>query len=66
MSRKLREIIMSDFTMVPHADGGWAVPGGGRIEDHDAALDFAREWNDVLRRAKAKAKCKGCSGGCRK
>jgi len=48
MTRKVREIIMSDFTMVPHADGGWAVPGGGRIEDPEAAKEFAHHWNRLL------------------
>lgn len=48
MSRRVKEIIMSDFTMVPHAEGGWAVPGGGRIEDREAAEQFAREWNHLL------------------
>lgn len=48
MARKVREIILSHFTMVPHADGGWAVPGGGRIEDRDQAWTFAQEWNELL------------------
>lgn len=48
MTRKVREIILSHFTMVPHADGGWAVPGGGRIEEHHAALNFAHQWNHLI------------------
>lgn len=48
MTRKVREIILSHFTMVPHEDGGWAVPGGGRIEERDTALTFAQEWNELL------------------
>jgi hypothetical protein len=49
MTRKVREIILSHFTMVPHADGGWAVPGGGRIEEHHAAINFAHQWNHLMR-----------------
>lgn len=58
MTRKVKEIILSDFTMVPHADGGWAVPGGGRIEDHEAAKEFAREWNQLLVSLKQRAERK--------
>lgn len=48
MTRRVKEIILSHFTMVPHADGGWAVPGGGRIEQRDAAERFAEHWNKLL------------------
>lgn len=50
MTRRVKDIILSHFTMPAHEDGGWAMPGGGRIEDHDQALCFARAWNKLMER----------------
>lgn len=47
-----KDILLPNIRLVPHEDGGWAIPGGGVITDPVEAVAVARRLESCLRRDK--------------
>lgn len=46
------EILLPNIKLVPHADGGWALPGGGVTFDVHEAAEIAKRLEKSLGRDK--------------
>lgn len=46
------EILLPNIKLVPHRDGGWALPGGGVTFDVNEAAEIARDLERTLGRDK--------------
>lgn len=46
------EILLPNIKLVPHADGGWALPGGGVTYDVHEAAELAKRLERALGRTK--------------
>ena len=45
---KLADILIGSAHIPAHADGGWALPGGGRTTDESAARTFASTLSKII------------------
>lgn len=54
MSLPPREIILEHATLVPHRDGGYAIPGGHVITDKIVAAEYAVALNQHIAALKDK------------
>lgn len=46
------EILLPNIKLVPHEDGGWALPGGGVTYDVHEAAEIAKRLERTLGRTK--------------
>lgn len=42
------DILLPRFRLIPHAHGGWALPGGGVAYDVQEAVEIARRMDKYL------------------
>ena len=54
--RYFPEITHGRATLVPHSDGGWALPGGQRVTGHLEAMAWAAEVDAEMTRLAEHAK----------
>lgn len=48
---QLQDVRVGKSTVVEHADGGWALPGGGRTDDRLEAMGVAAEIDRLMPRS---------------